>query len=374
MTKVAAASVVEVLYSFKYGGSERVGAVLAKQFLAGGTKAGAIGLYSGEGPVSRDLNSSGIPTVSLGPAVFRGRAVPLLFRRRLMEFSKVFPRPAIHVHHGLCLGLISPYLRLIRPSRVVYTEHATLELETHEAYRANVRRWVMQHADLVTVLHERMRDYFVNELALPGDKVVVVPNGVKVPMAEPKHVRSRSDKVRIIWVGRMHADKDLGTLIAAFNEVHAKARQPVSLLLVGDGPERERVSRDVRERGLEKDVEFLGFRDDVSQLMTDSDIFVLSSKTEGMPLVVLEAMAVGIPCVVTDVGGVGDCVDDVVGRIVPAMNPSRLACAVLELVESTSLREQLGARGFANVQRKFTLERTAGIYADLLGLQYRPSG
>ena len=152
------------------------------------------------------------------------------------------------------------------------------------------------------------------------DRSVVIHNAVDVSAAP----RSRHDRAvpRLIAVGRLKAPKDFLTLVRALATLPDRAFEA---LIVGDGPDREEVAAEIRRLGLEERVQLAGERSDVPELLAGSDVFVLSSRSEGLPVSVLEAMAAELPVVASDVGGVAELVvDGETGMLVP---PGDAGCA-----------------------------------------------
>ena len=140
----------------------------------------------------------------------------------------------------------------------------------------------------------------------------------------------------------------------------------MKLWLVGDGPLRPAVEKAIVKMGLERKVLFLGIRDDVPKLLAASDLFVLSSDYEGVPLAVLEAMAAGKPVVATAVGGVPELIEDgKTGILVPPRNPETLAKGILRLVKDADLRQRMGKAARERAQERFDISRTAREYETL---------
>ncbi len=140
----------------------------------------------------------------------------------------------------------------------------------------------------------------------------------------------------------------------------------MELWLVGDGPLRPVVEKTVVEMGLEGRVLFLGVRNDVPKLLAASDVLVLSSEYEGVPLTVLEAMAAGKPVIATAVGGVPELVEDgVTGILVPPRNPEALAQGILRLAKDADLRQRMGKAAQQWALERFDIARTAREYEAL---------
>ena len=190
-------------------------------------------------------------------------------------------------------------------------------------------------------------------------RTTVIHNGVPAP-AEPARLDGRPP--RVLSVGRLKEPKTFVTLVRALARLDPSS---FTAAIVGDGPDRAAVEREVRGP-----VELLGERDDVHAQLLASDLFVLSSGSEGLPLSVLEAMAAGLPVVASDVGGVPELVGDA-GVLVPPHDEEALANAIAGLLADPERRRALGAAARERVQREFSLEQMqaahVALYERLLG-------
>jgi glycosyltransferase involved in cell wall biosynthesis len=194
-----------------------------------------------------------------------------------------------------------------------------------------------------------------------AERTVVIRNAVDVSAA----ARSRHDRAtpRLIAVGRLKAPKDFLTLIRAFA---ALPEESFEALIVGDGPDRAVLGAEIRSLGLDGRVWLEGERSDVPTLLADSDLFVLSSRSEGLPVSVLEAMAAELPVVATDVGGLAELVvDGETGSLVPPGDAEALAAALGRLIGDRDLRRTLGAAGRARAEELFDLAAFRRAHAEL---------
>jgi glycosyltransferase involved in cell wall biosynthesis len=190
---------------------------------------------------------------------------------------------------------------------------------------------------------------------------VVIPNAVDVDAAP--RARLEGDPPRIVTVGRLAAPKDALTLVRA---LAALGPLPFRAVLVGDGPDRAEVEAAVRSLGLADRVELAGSRADVPDLLAAADLFVLSSRSEGAPFSILEAMAAGLPVVASEVGGVAELVaHGETGLLVPAGDPAPLADALRTLLVDPGLRSRLGAAGRARARERFDLRALRGAHVEL---------
>jgi glycosyltransferase involved in cell wall biosynthesis len=202
------------------------------------------------------------------------------------------------------------------------------------------------------------------------ERSIVIHNAVDVVGAP----RSRHDRAlpRLVAVGRLKAPKDFLTLVRA---LAALPEGSFEALIVGDGPDRAQVEAEIRRLGLAERVELAGERDDVPQLLAASDVFVLASRSEGLPVSVLEAMAAELPVAASAVGGLAELVDDGgTGILVPAGDEVALAEALRRLVADPELRRKLGAAGRARAEAEFDLAEFRRAHLELYHRQLELDG
>jgi glycosyltransferase involved in cell wall biosynthesis len=205
------------------------------------------------------------------------------------------------------------------------------------------------------------------ELHPPPDRLHIIPNGVDVgryanarPRADTRAALGiAQDTPVLISVAKLHEQKGHADLIAALGPVVA-SHPDVCLLLVGEGPLREQIARQVVAAGLAAQVRFLGLRDDVPDLLAAADAFVLASHWEGLPMALLEAMACGLPSVATDVSGTLEvALPGATGLVVPPGKPTRLAEAIAQLLADRPRAAQMGRNARAHVARSHSAKLQA---------------
>jgi glycosyltransferase involved in cell wall biosynthesis len=206
--------------------------------------------------------------------------------------------------------------------------------------------------------------------ACKAERSVVIRNAVDVS-AFP---RSRHDRAtpRFIAVGRLKAPKDFLTLVRACGSLPEGSFEA---LLVGEGPERSEIEAEIRRLGLVRSVRLIGERADVPALLADSDVFVLSSRSEGLPMSVLEAMAAGIPVIASNVGGLAELVvDGETGLLAHPGDPEALGAALGGLIADRDLRRRLGDAGRARAEALFDLPDFRQAHVDLYDKQLALAG
>jgi glycosyltransferase involved in cell wall biosynthesis len=184
-----------------------------------------------------------------------------------------------------------------------------------------------------------------------ADRSIVIPNAVDVAAFRRAHHSPRTP--RILTVGRLAFPKAFTVLLRAFAMVGPGRFRAA---IAGDGPQRDELEGEIAALGLSDAVQLLGTRPDVGDLLAESDIFVLSSQSECLPMSVIEAMAAGLPVVASAVGGVPELVEHRrTGILVPPDDPAALADAIAQLGGDADLRRRMGEAGRARAEALFDL-------------------
>jgi glycosyltransferase involved in cell wall biosynthesis len=275
-------------------------------------------------------------------------------------------------HHSNLLGLPLAWLARV-PARIA-THHGSLPLPRvlNQAHALVVNSGVTSR--LVAVSQQSARDAIEREGIEPG-RVKVISNGVQVPSAA---FASRQDGIDLREELRVEAASNLvlsvGRLVEAKGHVHLLEAIPAVLdrlpgtvfALVGDGPLRPSLEERASRLGIESAVRFTGIRFDVDRLAVNSDLFVLPSLQEGLPLALLDAMAVGMPVVATDVGGMGEVlVHESNALVVPPAESRSLSRAMLRFLEDPQLGRRCGAEARELMRREYTIDRMCAGYFDV---------
>jgi glycosyltransferase involved in cell wall biosynthesis len=194
-----------------------------------------------------------------------------------------------------------------------------------------------------------------------ADRSIVIPNAVDV--ATSRRARNSAHTARILSVGRLAFPKSFSTLLRALAIVEAGTFHAA---IAGDGPQRQQLEGEIAALGLANAVQLLGTRSDVADLLADSDLFVLSSRSECLPMSVIEAMAAGLPVVASAVGGVPELVEQGrTGILVPPDDPALLAAAIARLAGDPGLRRRMGEAGRARAEALFDVDVFRSAHVDL---------
>jgi glycosyltransferase involved in cell wall biosynthesis len=320
------------------------------------------------GPMGLQARQLGIPTDSL--EMPRGIPDP----RGLMRLASLIRsrRPDIVHSHLVHANLLA---RLVRPLVSVPVLISTIHTY-HDGGRLRVLAYRLTDrlADRTTIVSAAAAERYVATGAVPRERLQVIPNGVDtsrfrpMPEAGAELRRDLAPGHAFAWlaVGRFEVAKDYPNMLRAFARV-VERRPDSLLLLVGTGSLQEETEALARSLGVGERVRFLGVRRDVPELMSAADGYVLSSAWEGMPMVLLEAAAAGIPIVCTAVGGNREVIlDGTTGFVVPPRDPAALGDAMLRLAAlSPQERRQLGYRGRAHVEANYGLARIVDLWEEM---------
>lgn len=240
---------------------------------------------------------------------------------------------------------------------------------------AHMTKNVLERADRVTSVSRALRQSS-RSFGMPKNEVEVIYNGcvMETFAFDPeirKHFRERlelsRDEVAIIYVGSLIPSKGLYELLQALQLSIQKGRK-IRLILVGEGREKKRLERFATSLGIMNIISFLGQVPHlgVAKWLNAADILVLPSYNEGLPNVVLEAMACGLPVIATEVGGIPEAVEDgLSGILIPPREVIALSDAVERLIVNPELRRQMGFRGKEIVESKFLWDDTATKFNEL---------
>jgi glycosyltransferase involved in cell wall biosynthesis len=210
-----------------------------------------------------------------------------------------------------------------------------------------------------------VREVLVNDYRFPARKTITVHNGVSTSTFVPSKmcgaaVRARlgvdPEEFLLVCAARLVEDKGVDIVIGAVSRV---LRQGVSCrcIVIGDGLLKEKLRQQANSLGLWDYVYFEGFQEDVRPYMQAGSAFILTSHREGLPLSALEAMACGLPCIVTDVGGSAEAVkDQVVGLVIPRASVEAAADAILRLATHPDERAEMASRTRETVRQFFDVE------------------
>jgi glycosyltransferase involved in cell wall biosynthesis len=264
------------------------------------------------------------------------------------------------LHRGIRLAGLSAMFARPRPKVVAFM--GLVEVKRGWRYSLTYSMFL----DRILTLAPSMKREIEKVGKLPASMVEAIPYGITpgdyVEATEAVQEARRSligdaPGPLLLAAGRLHAQKRFDLLLEAFATVRERVPK-ARLAIVGTGSLREDLETRARDLGVAESVTFAGFRADMPAVLSAADLFVLSSDDEGLPMVVLEAMAAGRAVVATRVGALEDMVDEgKSGVLVPRGDPAALAEAVIPLLKDDEQRTAMGTMGRAIVATRYPLDR-----------------
>ena len=307
----------------------------------------------------------------------------VVFKRRngldwglIAALAKKFRADRLHVVHthnvaAHFYGCMAA--RLARVPVVINTEHSRHYIDGH--WRRRVEKWLLSHlSDRLVAVSEELRRSSLELDRINPDKVMVISNGIDVRKFSAVSVddalclRAREEiapHIRVITIiARLHPVKNHQLLFRALSIL--KISHPdICLLVVGDGAQKEALVGLTVELGLVKSVRFLGNRHDIPVILKASDLLVLCSTTEGLPLTLLEAMAARVPVVVTSGSNRCGLIKHGVTGIACGDNPEELANAILEQLAANPEQAPMTAAAYSLVEQNYSREQMGSEYETL---------
>ena len=280
----------------------------------------------------------------------------------------------VHTRNLAALDAVLPAMLAGVPVRI-HGEHGrdVDDLDGSSVSRQRLRRLYQPVVDHYITVSRDLASYLEHRVGVAPARITQIYNGVNTdvffPTAgarEPLDWHAGEGSFVIGTVGRMQEVKDQLTLARAFVDLARRmppgARSP-RLVMIGDGPLRERAETILAEAGLRERAWLPGPRDDVARIMRGLDLFVLPSLAEGISNTILEAMATGLPVVATAVGGNPELVQDgVTGSLVPPNDPPRMAEKICAYAEDPALCRRHGEAGRARIDREFHMDSMVNAY------------
>jgi len=278
---------------------------------------------------------------------------------RIWTILDRFSPEIIHTH--LSTWIYSLLWAFVHRVKIIHTIHFSPKSENDSLMRRVISLSYKRNIIVPVAISYSIRNEFMEIYNISENMVEVIFNPVDTVLFRPS-TKVNHTKICFISVGRLVDVKNIPLLLEAFSIVNKKIMK-VELKIVGDGMLYEYLNEKVDSLNLRDFVKFIGNSNNVSNELQNADIFISASKSEGLPLSILEAMATGLPIVATKVGGVPDIVTDN-GILVESENVNELAAAMYCLAIDDSLRSSMGSKSRKNVL-EFDISNIAKQYKNV---------
>jgi len=351
--------IVQIVEDLELGGLERLAVNLAIEQHKTGDPVTVYCLY-GAGPLAANLTSAGIPVVPFQKSPGFSIATILAMAKRLRaDRADVIQGHNPGVHHYAALAA-----RLAGVPVCINTRHS-VTTSRDLPYQERYFRWVKPLTSHVVFVCDFVRRGLERKLGYPPEKCSVILNGIPLDpfLAHPASPGSRRPRIRFGTIGRLVPAKGHAVLLDAFARVVLEVPD-AELSIFGYGALHDPLAEQIARLGLEGKARLEGTTENPPKTLQDLDVFVFSSLNEGLPLVILEAMAAGLPVVSTDVGGIPEVLSKNSAWMCRPGDAEALARAMLDAVNCTGLRER-GESARVLADKSYGLDRMAAHYREL---------
>lgn len=334
------------------GGKEKQAILLAKSLVRKGIDVDALSY------IHNDNESEVVEGVNIARFA-SGLFLPIklfiaLFRRR-------FTFKILHIHTPSRIGKLVAFFGFVLNYKILFKFPNEKMLDSLSFLDRVSWKGLFKAVDTFVVLEEDTQQKLL-ELKVPARKIFYIYNGVEIN--DKKRTENNRESLKLIFVGRLEKQKKCDDLIKAASILKDK-QLDFKLLIIGDGSLREDLEKLVDSLSLNNIVQFSGYQKDTLSYMQDADILILPSENEGMSNVLLEAISIGLPIIVTDVGSsriqVGSFGEQF---LCPVNNPDCLADKIYNLSLNDALRDDYGSYLYERAQKLFSIEVITDNYIE----------
>ena len=363
-TRIPGRRIAHLIETDGPGGAERMLALLANELQCAGYPGVAFAPVRLEGWLEAELAGFGVPIEYI-------RLDRPFSPRFAGDLAAAFRRHNVALAHSHEFTMAFYGAWAARLARVphVFTMHGSRYYAGRWRRRLALR-WAARSSVAVTAVSRALAGSLQRDLWLRRGTVTVVPNGIRpgLPGTTGEGVRAElglrpTDRL-LVAVGNLYPVKGHGDLVAAVAQLTPRVPS-LHLAIAGRGELAEALSHAARARSIGDRVHLLGLRNDVADLLASADAFVLPSRSEGLPLALLEAMFAGVPIVATRVGEVPSALAGGAGLLVEPGRPDELAQAIERLLSDAELGRSLGTRARARAVAEFDVATMAARYESL---------
>lgn len=352
--------IMQVIPYFCFGGAETMCENLTYALKNLGHEVVVVSLYSEHTPIAKRMEEAGVRIVYLD----KKPGLDLSMVPKLGKLMKQERPDVVHTHLNV-IKYAAAAARLAGVRKCVHTVHNMADKEAEgRVEKATSGFYFTRGWSVPVALSPQVQRSIAAFYHLPQKAIPMVFNGIDLSRCQPKQDYSLGETIILTHIGRFNEQKNHECLLRAFQLVHARYPQ-CRLDLLGDGELMDHVQALVRELGISDSVRFLGSQSNVYPYLQQTDVFLLPSRYEGMPMTLIEAMGTGLPIAASAVGGVPDMISHEKSGLLTSTDPEDVAQAVLRLLGDGALRKTLGEnarRESCRFSAKFMAEEYVRVY------------
>lgn len=261
----------------------------------------------------------------------------------------------------------------------ISTCHGFIKTDRKLSFYNALNRFTLRFATLVIAVSESIKEQLINN-GLEESNISVIQNAVEISNVNESLRKDRKEKKSILdlsqddfvvaYIGRLSEEKGIQHLIKAYSIIE-KRNAYIRLIIIGDGPDKNKLIELVTKKRLTDKVSFVGFQNDIESWLAAIDIFILPSLTEGTPMALLEAMSFGLPVIASAVGGVPKVIKSMInGILVSPANPNQIADAIIKLYNNDELRLKIARKAAETIATHFSINqwitKIESVYLDII--------
>ena len=345
--------IMQIMPEFLFGGAEIMCENLSYGLKELGQDVVVVSLYDLDTPITQRMKANNIKVVSLQ----KKKGLDLSIIPKLRKLIKNEKPDVLHTHRYVTAYTVPAALGL--NIRQIHTLHSVAQKENGYLGK-KLNKFFFHKCGVVPVaLSEIVKDTVVNVYNISAEKIPVVYNGIPLSNYSQKSTYDLSSPIRVLHIGRFTEAKNHNVLLQALRNVHEK-NNDVVLTLVGDGELKIDIMNMIKDYNMESYVHCLGTLDNVNRVLNDSDIFLLPSVYEGMPMTLIEAMATGMPIIASRVGGIPNMVKDHFDALLIEPEVDELVDAIFKLIKQPDTRRYLGQNAIESSAKFSSLAMAKG--------------
>lgn len=356
--------ILQIIPAFGCGGAERMCENLVYALQRMGNHVAVISLYNQHTTIASEIEKHGVKIYFLDKKKgFEPKIIGKIAKIIINEQPDV-----IHTHLDTEKYAVFAKKKAKFNGVVVHTIHNVAEKESC-GISARINRYFFRHGLCVPVaLSPEIQNTVVSYYKISKEKVPFVFNGIDMSRCLVKKEYKLHNPIIFTHVGRFVEQKNHKLLVEIFERIHKRFPDTI-LQLVGEGELKRDTINLVEQKGLEKSVLFLGHQENVYPILNNTDIFILPSSFEGVPMSLIEAMGCALPIISTKVGGIPDMIDNGQNGILVPCDIDSIFSACVNLIEDDKKREMLGKNALIkseNFSSWYMAKRYCEIYNDVL--------
>lgn len=343
---------------FGLAGAETMCENLTYELVERGHKVIVVSLYDYHSPITERLEQRNIPLLYLCKKP--GLDLPII--KKIRKIIKQYKPDVLHTHLYLLKYVVLAATGL-NVKGFVHTVHNIAQKENNAVDRSINKLFFKTKKAIPVALSEQIRTTITEVYELQAADIPVIFNGVPLPETAPVRTYENDGHLKLIHVGRYTDVKNHLALMQAVVEIH-RQEPDIELNLYGAGELKENIDVFIRENHAESYIFNNGLSDNIKEKLAASDIFVLPSKYEGMPMTIIEAMGAGLPIVASNVGGIPDMIDDGIDGLICGTDAESIKTSLLRLIRDKGLRKTTGTNALRKAE-KFSARHMADAYEKL---------